>query len=75
MPNANLNNKNTVISDVIGDFLALGNFWKLPGGGYTTRCLSFLTNPTKTQQLQWLRLNAAFDWVPASQACSENAGA
>jgi hypothetical protein len=74
LPDANLNNKSTVIADVIADFQAAGNFWKLPGGGYTSRCLSFLTNPTKSLQLQWLRLNSAFDWVPASPSCAENAG-
>lgn len=73
MPNANLNTTSKVISNVVGDFLAAGNFWKLPGGGYTTRCLSFLSNPTKSLQGQWLRLDAAADWVATSAGCPENA--
>ncbi|MBF9069173.1 hypothetical protein [Streptacidiphilus fuscans] len=74
MPEANLNNTSTVIENVDGDFLAAGNLWILPGGGYTTRCLSFLPNPTKSLQLQWLRLDSAADWVPASPGCTENSG-
>jgi hypothetical protein len=68
MPNANLNSTSTVISDVIGSFTtgSSGDFWELPGGGYTTRCLSFLPNPTKSLQAQWLWLNSAADWVETS---------
>lgn len=65
---AKLGSDDTVIQNVVGDFQGVGNFRTLTGGGYTTRCLSFV-DPS-TSQAHWLYLNLAADWVAASAGCS-----
>ena len=64
---ANLNNAGTVIQNVAGYFLGVGNVIRFPGGGLSTACLSYQDAGGGTAK--WLQLNSSYDWVHTTAGC------